>query len=130
LGQIRKFSQLDTNALIGLVSPNQSVRQNLRSLLLDNHEFSVSAFAWHEFVSGPLQKQQSDFILSFIEERIIPIDREIAELAATLYNKTGRKKGSRPDCIIAATAIAKKSYLVTYNQSDFSPFLPFGLQLL
>jgi len=90
----------------------------------------VSAFAWHEFVSGPLQKEQTDFVLSFVEERIIPIDREIAELAATLYNETGRKKGSRPDCIIAATAIAQKSFLVTYNKSDFAPFFDFGLQLI
>lgn len=64
--------------LIGLVSPQYQIRQEVRALLVDHHEFSVSAFAWHDFVSCPLEKQQSALVLSFVEERIVPIDREIA----------------------------------------------------
>jgi len=121
---------LDTNVLIGLFSEKGEKRKDLRKLLLDYHEFSISAFVWHEFVTGPLSDAQKLYGLSLVEERIVPMDKDIAELGAKLYNETGRRRGSRPDCLVAATAIVKESFLFTYNKDDFSLFKSFGLLVI
>ena len=52
-----------------------------------------------------------------------------AVLAADLFNKTGRRRGSRFDCLIAATAILAQAEIATVNQSDFSAFTAHGLKL-
>ena len=51
-------------------------------------------------------------------------------LAANLFNQTGRKRGSRFDCLIAATAILNQAELATINQSDFKVFTAHGLKLI
>jgi len=46
-----------------------------------------------------------------------------------LFNKPGRRRGSRFDCLIAATAILAQAEVATVNQSDFKVFVPHGLKL-
>jgi predicted nucleic acid-binding protein len=46
-----------------------------------------------------------------------------------LFNQTGRRRGSRFDCLIAATAIAADADFATENQKDFAPFVAHGLKL-
>ena len=122
-----KSLHLDTNCLIDLLLGNNKTRTVLKTKLLDGWHCSTSAIAWHEFVCGPLLADQKQDIWDFLEGRILPIDFEIAELAADIFNKTRRKKGSKPDCIIAATAIHHKAELLSWNKADFKPMKKFGL---
>jgi predicted nucleic acid-binding protein len=66
---------------------------------------------------------------NLIQGRIIPFGRAETEVASTLFNRSGRKRGSRPDCFIAATAICLNAPLATFDQKDFAAFVPFGLCL-
>jgi predicted nucleic acid-binding protein len=50
-------------------------------------------------------------------------------LAADLFNKTGRRRGSRFDCLITATALLAHAEVATVNQTDFRAFQPHGLKL-
>jgi predicted nucleic acid-binding protein len=64
-----------------------------------------------------------------LQSRIVSFGRQEAVLAAELFNKTGRRRGSRFDCLIAATAISADAEAATINQSDFQVFIPHGLKL-
>ena len=64
-----------------------------------------------------------------LQSRIVSFGQPEAVLAAELFNKTGRRRGSRFDCLIAATAILAQAEMATVNQSDFKVFAPHGLKL-
>jgi predicted nucleic acid-binding protein len=91
---------------------------------------SVSAQAWFEFTCGPVSSSSVGEVLMLIEARILPITRTHAELAAQLFNLTGRKCTLQADVLIAAAAIVEKADLVTFNVQDFQLFVPMGLKLL
>ncbi len=120
---------LDTNCLIDLLLGGNKTRSILKSKLQTGWICSTSAIAWHEFVSGLLNSEQKQDIWDFLEGRILPLDFKIAELASEIFNKSGRKKGSRADCIIAATAIHHKSTLLTWNKTDFKNIKKLGFAL-
>ncbi len=101
----------------------------METQLTKGYRFFISAFVWHEFVFGPVLEIQRQYAMSLVEERIVPLDKEIAELGAQLYNSSGRKKGSRPNCLIAATAICSGGKLFTQNPNDFQSFINSGLEL-
>jgi predicted nucleic acid-binding protein len=120
---------LDANFLIQAAQRKSQVQTLLRSWLQQGESFSVSAVAWTEFLNGPLtseNKLDGNFI---VEGRIIPFRQPEAELAGRLFNSTGRKRGSVPDCLIAATAIQARASFATFNRRDFASFVPFGLRL-
>jgi predicted nucleic acid-binding protein len=73
-----------------------------------------------------LEASQAEAIL---QSRIIPFGQPEALLAVELFNQTGRRGGSRFDCLIAATAILAQAKIATANQSDFKVFVPYGLKL-
>jgi predicted nucleic acid-binding protein len=64
-----------------------------------------------------------------LQSRIVPFGQAEAALAAELFNKTGRRRGSRFDCLIAATAMLQQAGLATVSQSDFKAFTSHGLML-
>jgi predicted nucleic acid-binding protein len=125
----QKDLHLDTNCLIDLLFGNSKTRSILKAKLLAGWICSTSTLAWHEFVCGPLQSEQKQDIWDFLEGRVLPMDFEIAELAAEIFNKSGRKKGSKPDCIIAATAIYHNATLLTWNKKDFRNIKKLGFAL-
>jgi predicted nucleic acid-binding protein len=121
--------QLDANYLILGAIASTPQNAELRRWLSQGEETSASAIAWMEFVTGPVGSEVIDSVRKIIEDRIVPIGRDEAELAAKLFNLAGRKRALRYDCLIAAAAILAGARLATANRSDFSLFVAHGLEL-
>ena len=121
---------LDTNYLIGLAVPGSLPAQKVDKWLADGERLAASALVWTEFLNGPVTAQEIVLVESVIEPKLVPFEKRTAVMAAELFNRAGRRRGSRFDCLIAATAILADAQLATENKSDFVPFVPFGLKLI
>lgn len=121
--------QLDANYLILGTIRSTPQSDDLRRWLSQGEAANASAIAWMEFVTGPVKPELVETMRQMIEDRIVPIGREEAELAANLFNALGRKRALRYDCLIAAAAIRAGARLATANRADFSLFVPHGLEL-
>ena len=121
---------LDTNYLIGLVVRGSAPAVAVDKWLAAGESMATSAVAWSEFLNGPVTPVEISRVGAVIQSRIIPFGPVEAVLAADLFNKTGRRRGSRFDCFIAATAILANAGVATANQSDFKAFLSHGLKLV
>lgn len=88
----------------------------------------MSAIAWSEMLCGPLTPDEKGRALMIVG-RIEPFDVEDGELAADLFNATGRRSRSHADCMIAAAAIRRGSVLATLDRPGFARFRRFQLQL-
>ena len=91
---------------------------------------AASSLAWTEFLNGPVSADEITLVESVIDGNLVPFEKPTAVLAARLFNQGGRRRGSRFDCLIAATAILANASLATENQKDFTPFVLFGLKLV
>jgi predicted nucleic acid-binding protein len=60
----------------------------------------------------------------------LPFTAVEAERAATLFNETGRRRGSLVNCMIAAMAIEAGDRLATSNADDFARFVRLGLEIV
>lgn len=120
---------LDTNYLIGLAVRGSNPAGNVDQWLASGESLAASALVWTEFLNGPVSANEIALVESVIEERIVPFEKAAAILAANLFNQTGRRRGSRFDCLIAATAILANAELATENKNDFTPFAAHGLKL-
>ncbi|MEX1048325.1 MAG: PIN domain-containing protein [Akkermansiaceae bacterium] len=121
---------LDTNYLVYFTNGgNEAAISQIESWLRGNHKLFVSAMAWAEFQCGSLSVREHDMAHDVIHG-VLPVTLEIANRAGFLFQATGRRSRSLPDCMIAATAISEGVPLATMNQGDFLPFLPHGLILL
>lgn len=121
---------LDTNALIALSDPSDVLFQATEQAIRAGAGACTCSVAWHEYVRGPLLDKDRDRALRVIESRIFPVERGHAEVAAKLFNQTGRRRGSTADCLIAAVAVGDDAELLTRNLADFEPFAPYGLHLM
>ena len=120
---------LDTNYLIGLPVKGSAAALEVGGWLAAGESLATSAIAWTEFLNGPVTPLEILRAEAILESRIIPFGPTEAALAAELFNQTGRRRGSRFDCLIAATAIQAQAPVATINQSDFKVFVPHGLTL-
>ena len=120
---------LDTNYLIGLAVAGSPQAQRADQWLADGESLAASALAWTEFLNGPVKPHEIALVQSIIERRIVAFDAATAELAARLFNQTGRRRASRFDCLIAAAAIQAHADFATENLGDFTPFAAHGLKL-
>ena len=121
--------QLDANYLILGAVASTPQNADLRRWLSQGEATSTSAVAWMEFVTGPVGPELVASVRQIVEDRILPMGRDEAELAAELFNAVGRERALRYDCLIAATAIRAGARLATANRGDFSLFVPQGLEL-
>jgi predicted nucleic acid-binding protein len=120
---------LDTNYLIGMLVKGTSQAQAIDGWLAAGQSLAASAIAWTEFLNGPVTPLETGRTEAVLQSRIVPFGQSEAALAAELFNKTGRRRGSRFDCLIAATAIVAHAEVATVNQSDFKVFVQHGLVL-
>ena len=121
--------QLDTNYLIGLLVKGSPQAVDVGGWLAAGQILTTSAIAWTEFLNGPVTPLEVSRAEAVLQSRIVPFGQLEAVLAADLFNKTGRRRGSRFDCLIAATAIKAQAEVATVNQSDFKVFVQHGLKL-
>ena len=120
---------LDTNYLIGLLVKDSAQAQEVDGWLSAGQTLAASAVAWTEFLNGPVTPLEITRAEAVLQSRIVAFSQREAVLAADLFNKTGRRRGSRFDCLIAATAILEQAEIATVNQTDFRVFVPHGLTL-
>jgi predicted nucleic acid-binding protein len=120
---------LDTNYLIGLLVKGSPQAAHVDGWLAAGQPLAAGAVAWTEFLNGPVSPLEVSRTEAVLQSRIVPFGRPEAVLAAELFNKTGRRRGSRFDCLIVATAILAQAEIATVNQSDFSAFTAHGLKL-
>jgi predicted nucleic acid-binding protein len=125
-----RLLHLDTNALIALADPAGSVVREVRQQAEKGILPATSAVAWHEFVRGPLQSDELLRVERVVGARVQSVSRATAELAARLFNATGRRRGATADCFIAAAAIEQDACLLTANLDDFKGFVSLGLKLI
>jgi predicted nucleic acid-binding protein len=123
------MTHLDTNYLIGLLVKGSPQASDVDGWLGAGEPLAASAIAWTEFLNGPVTSLEITRVEAVLGGRIIPFGQPEAVLAADLFNKTGRRRGSRFDCLIAATAILAQAEVATVNQTDFIVFQPEGLKL-
>lgn len=120
---------LDTNVLIFGADREHPVSARVHQWLLAGERLTVSAMAWSEFLCGPVRAETVRAWERLLGTAVVPIDRLIAERAATLFNLTGRRSRALPDCLIAATVMTRGARLATLNRTDFEPLLRYGLEL-
>jgi predicted nucleic acid-binding protein len=120
---------LDANFLIGSVNQHSPPAVLLRNWLRHGEFFAASAVAWAEFMHGPVRSDQIQQVEYLIQGNVVSFGRQEAEISSQLFNQTGRRRGSQPDCFIAATAICANARLATRNQKHFMPYVAAGLRL-
>ena len=120
---------LDANFLIGIANRHLPVESALVGWLQQGEGFAASAVAWAEFLNGPVEPQHIQQMNVMIQRRVISLGRSEAEKASQLFNQSGRRRGSLPDCLIAATAICAGARLATQNHKHFAPYIAAGLRL-
>ena len=120
---------LDTNYLIlGLVEGSRESRA-LASWLGSGERLMVPTLVWFEFLCGPVTAAQIQTMRAFLHE-LVPFDESQAIAAADLFNAAARKRSTRIDAMIAATAIVANAALATNNRDAFRPFRESGLRLV
>jgi predicted nucleic acid-binding protein len=121
---------LDTNYMIAYAGDaSAEVVACVEDWIVNDQKFSCSAMAWAEFLCGPVMPADI-FAMETLLHAVVPVTPDLALAGARLFQLTGRRSRSLPDCIIAATAIASNAPLATLNRNDFTPFLAHGLKLV
>ena len=119
---------LDTSALIGALVAGSADDARLRRWLAEGRSLAMSAPAWAEFLCGPLPRDGVALVGRMLAE-VVAFDAAEAEVAARLFDATGRRRGSLADCMVAATAIRRGATLATIDPVDFARFTDHGLRL-
>ncbi len=120
---------LDTNFLVDVATVGSAGSAKVHAWLEAGKTLTASAVAWSEFCNGPLTKAQKDAVFGVLDRSIVDFTWREAEEASRLFNLGGRRRGSHPDCMIAASAIIAGFPLATFDTADFERFIPFGLVL-
>lgn len=121
--------QLDTSFLIRALVRDSPEDTLLREWLLSGTSLAVSAIAWSEFLCGPLEPVEIQLAGRMIGE-VLPFAVEDAAMAAELFNRSGRRRGSLADCMVAASALLRDASLATANPADFRRLQSSGLEVL
>lgn len=119
---------LDTSFLIRALDRGSLEDGKLRRWIQQGELLSMSAVAWAELLCGPLTPAEMELANGIVKHRH-EFTTEHAEVAARLYNESGRRRGSLVDCMIAAAALLEGAQIATANEADFRRFERSGLLL-
>lgn len=120
---------LDTSLLIRALVRGSAEDRRLREWLRAGSELAISAVGWAEFLCGPVDPHALELAGRVVSLRV-PFTEDDASLAADLFVRTGRRRGSLADCMIAATALRAAAPLATANPADFRRFQAEGLEIV
>jgi len=120
---------LDTNFLVSVLRSGSAEETKYDNWFKAKESVGISAWVWAEFLCGPLSKRD-EIISKQLFLLAEPLSGMDAEIAARLFNETGRRSRSLADCMIAAVAIRCGAKLARMNTSDFERFVPHGLALI
>ena len=120
---------LDTNQLVEVALRGSPLGKKLIPWLESGNGIAACSIAWSEFCNGPVTAGEKQRVSDALGDNIIDFNRAMAETSAVIFNLTGRRRGSNPDCMIAACAILSDTPLSTLNFKDFERFVPYGLRL-
>ena len=127
-GSIQPLIHVDTSFLIRALVPGTAEDRALRSWIKAGTPLAISAVGWAELLCGPLEEAHLALVRRFVSQ-IAPFEAETAVLAAHLFNRSGRRRGTLADCMIAATAMNASAMLASSNPADFKRLVVEGLQL-
>lgn len=119
---------LDTSFLIRALGRGSREDRALRGWLGSGERLGISAVVWGEFLCGPVEPEAAALAAEVVGDPV-PLDAAAAELAADLFNRSGRRRGSMVDCFVAACALSADARLATANEADFRRFASAGLTL-
>lgn len=119
---------LDTSFLIRALVRGTVEDARLRKWLRDGMPLGISSVSWAEFLCGPIEVRQVELTAGLLGEPVGFL-AEDAILAAQLFNRSGRRRGSLIDCMIAATALRVGAALATANPRDFRRLRSAGLEI-
>lgn len=119
---------LDTSFLIRALVPASPEDRVLRIWLKNRVPLAMSSIGWSEFLCGPVDGSHLGLVRSIVRD-VLPFQEEDAVLAAGLFNRSGRRRGTHADCVIAAAAIRAGAPLASANPADFKRFVGEGLEL-
>ena len=120
---------LDANYLIAGVNRATSEARAIEAWLLAGESLACSTIAWSEFLVGPVLSAQVAMAREFLVGGCVDFEETHAARSADLFNRVGRIRRLKFDCLIAATAIVGGARLATRNLADFGLFVPHGLDL-
>ena len=120
---------LDTSFLIRSLEPDSVEDRSLRAWLGGGRSLAMSTVGWSEFLCGPLSPDATQLAARVVTD-LIPFGENEAEIAAMLFNQSGRRRGSMVDCMLAATALSGDAPLATSNAKDFGRLESLGLRLV
>ena len=118
---------LDTCFLIKALLPETAEARRLSGWLAEGRAVRMSVMASAEVQCGPFTDGQRGLVERLLGEPVALHARH-ADLAARLFNTSGRRRGSLQDCLIAAVAIDAEASLAT-TDAAFARFAEQGLQL-
>ena len=119
---------LDTSFLIRALVHGTDEDRALRSWIEAGTPLAMCAVGWAEFLCGPLEEAHLALVRRIVGH-IASFDEETAALAAHLFNRSGRRRGTLADCMIAAAAMNAAAMLASSNPADFKRFAAEGLRL-
>lgn len=120
---------LDTSFLIRALVRNSSEDTKLQEWIKADEPLGISVIAWAEFLCGPVDDTALSLASLIVKQRF-DFTEDMAALSARLFNRSGRRRGTMVDCMIAATAIVAGAALATGNTGDFERLEEFGLTLV
>lgn len=118
---------LDTCFLLHALQPHSVEARRLAAWLGEGRAVRMSVMAWTEVQCGPFTDGQRALVARLLGDPL-PLQARHGDLAARLFNASGRRRGSLQDCLIAAAAIDAEAPLAT-TDAGFARFGEQGLQL-